>query len=116
MALVLIDNAQEADALPVRPTVDLHQLVVLRAHLFLQRDADGDQLVLLQHGDAAVRLQVSRAVGRHARQARHGGFVGSGAAAEITGHILWAGAGQRSRGLPGAAQLQLLHHLLEVVD
>lgn len=67
----------------------------------------------LQHGNAVVRLEVSRTVRRQARQARHRGFLGLGPAAEITGDICWAGTGQtrRGRSLLAACLLQLLHNL-----
>ena len=84
---MLIYTAQITDALLVRLAVDLHQLVVLGTHLLLQWDCSRDQLVLLQHRNTVVRPEVSRTVRHQTRQAGHGGFVGFGLRAEITGNI-----------------------------
>ena len=84
---MLIYNTQITDALLVRLAEDLHQLVVLRAHLLLQWDCSRDQLVLLQHRNTVVRPEVSRTVRRQTIQAGHGGFVGFRPRAEITGDV-----------------------------
>lgn len=98
VASVLIYSAQIANTCHVWATVDLHQLVVLSAHLLLQWDCSWDQLVGLQHRNIVVRLKVSWTVGCQTSQARHWGFVRSEPAAEITGNICWAGTGQSSTG------------------
>lgn len=110
MALVLIHGAQTADAPPISVTVHLHQLVVLRAHFLLQRNRRRNKLVTLQHGDAVMRLEVSRAVRRQAGQARRGGFVSHGPAAEITGDVERSRRSRRRRWF-GSRRLQLLHNL-----
>ncbi len=116
VALMLIYSAQRANKLLVCLTVDLHQLVVLCTHLFFQWNCSWDQLVLLQHRNIVVRLEVSWTVRRQTRQASHRGFVGFGPTAEITGDISRAGTGHSSRGrsLMAACLLQLLHNLGEI--
>ena len=115
MALVFINDTQIADALVVRATEHLHQLVMSGAHLLLQFVGGWDQLVLLQHRSIVVRLEVSLTVRGQTRQTRHESFATSGSNAQITGHVCWTGV-QRSSGgrrLMSSCTAQL-HHNLEV--
>lgn len=111
MALVLVPGTKIADELLVCQAVDLHQLVVLRAHLLLQWDCGRHQPVLPQHGDAVVRLEVGRTERRQTRQARHCGFVGFGSAAEITDKISKVTTDHSSWGRWLHVRLQLFHKL-----
>ena len=110
VALVLDHSAHRANQLLVRPAVDVDQPVVLRAHLLLQWDCGRDQLVLLKHRNTVSRLEVSRTVRHQTRQAGHGGCIGFGLGAEITGDVRRDATGHSSRGgsLLGA---QVLHKL-----
>ena len=69
VALVLVAGAQPADVHLARATVELLQVLVLRADLLGQLARGGDELVLLQLLLRVVGLQAGLTVRAHARQA-----------------------------------------------
>ena len=111
MALMFINDTQIADALVVRATEHLHQLVMPGAHLLLQFVGGWDQLVLLQRRSIVVRLEVSLTVRGQTRQTRHESFAASGSGAEVTGHVRWTGVQRSSGRLLSSCTAQLHHHL-----
>ena len=109
MASVFIRHTQQTDTLLISTTVNLQQLVMMRADLLLQVSRGFDQFVPLKGRKFIVRLEVSFTVRHQTHQAGLDSFALS-SSSEITRHVYRSSATVSRRSSLESCLLQFLHH------